>query len=572
VPASILQIAIILLVLTALVVPVGAYLANLFTGERHLLPERLTYRLLGVDPDEEMGWKRYALSLILACGAAMLLGYFLLRAQSLLPLNPLDLPPQDPDQAFNSAASFVTTTNWQSYAGEVSLSYLNQMAFVTFLQIFAPATGLAAFAALARGLSRNGYAGLGNFWVDITRVIFRLSLPLSFALALFFVWQGEPQTLAPNVTATTLEGETQEIARGPVASLSSIKHLGNNGGGFFNMNSAHPFENPTPLVDVLQSIAMLLFTAATTYAFGTMLGRRRQGWVFFAVGMILLVGSISLVYSAEQAGNPLLTQAGADQAVVSEPGASQGGGNMEGAEVRNGVGLNAAFVAITTATQTGSVNVMHDSLTPLGGLAALINMQLNAVFGGEGVGFISLVTYAILAVFIVGLMVGRSPEFLGKKIEAREVTLVVLSLLFYPASILGFTGLAMVWPGALDSLANPGAHGFAEILYAFTSGTENNGSAFAGLTADTPFFNTALGFAILIGRYLTLLPLLAVAGSLAAKRTVPQTAGTFSTATPLFGVTLIGVILIIGGLTFFPTWALGLLAEHFQMLAGKTFS
>ena len=570
--ASILQIIIILVVLTALVVPVGAYLANLFTGERHLLPERLTYRLLGVDPTEQMSWKRYALSLILACGAAMLLGYVLLRAQSLLPLNPLDLPPQDPDQAFNSAASFVTTTNWQSYVGEVSLSYLNQMAFVTFMQIFAPATGLAAFAALARGLSRNGYAGLGNFWVDITRIIFRLSLPLSFVLALFFVWQGEPQTLTSNVTATTLEGGTQEIARGPVASLSSIKHLGNNGGGFFNMNSAHPFENPTPIVDVLQSIAMLLFTASTTYAFGTMLGRRRQGWVFFAVGMILLVGSISLVFSAESSGNPLLTQAGADQTVVSEPGAYQGGGNMEGAEVRNGVGLNAVFVAITTATQTGSVSNMHDSLTPLGGLGALVNMQLNAVFGGEGVGFISLITYAILAVFIVGLMVGRSPEFLGKKIEAREVTLVVLSLLFYPASILGFTGLAMVWPGALDSLANPGAHGFTEILYAFTSGTENNGSAFAGLTADTPFFNIALAFAILIGRYLTLLPLLAVAGSLAAKRALPETAGTFSTATPLFGITLIGVILIIGGLTFFPTWALGLLAEHFQMLAGRTFS
>lgn len=570
--ASILQIVVILVVLTALVVPVGAYLANILTGERHLLPERVAYRLLGVDPSEEMGWKRYAISLLLASGAAMLLGYLLLRVQSFLPLNPLDLPPQDPDQAFNSAASFDTTTNWQSYAGEVSLSYFNQMAFVTFLQVFAPATGLAAFAALVRGLARNGYAGLGNFWVDLTRVIFRLFLPLSFALALFFVWQGEPQTVASSVTATTLEGETQEIARGPVASLSSIKHLGNNGGGFFNMNSAHPFENPTPLVDAFQSVAMLLFTAATTYAFGSMLGRRRQGWVFFAVGMILLVGSISLVYSAEQAGNPLLTEVGADQSIVSDPGASQGGGNMEGSEVRNGVGLNAAFVAITTATQTGSVNTMHDSLTPLGGLGAIVNMQLNTVFGGEGVGFISLVTYAILAVFIVGLMVGRSPEFLGKKIEAREITLVVLSLLFYPASILGFTGLAMVWPGALESLANPGAHGFSEILYAYTSGTENNGSAFAGLTADTPFFNTTIAFAILIGRYLTLVPLLAVAGSLAAKRAVPESAGTFSTATPLFGAALIGVILIVGGLTFFPTWALGQLAEYFQMLAGKTFS
>ncbi|MBV9453160.1 MAG: potassium-transporting ATPase subunit A, partial [Rubrobacter sp.] len=418
------------------------------------------------------------------------------------------------------------------------------------------------------GLARSGFDRLGNFWVDLPRIIFRLIRPHSLVLALLFVWQGETQTLATSVSATTLEGGTQEIARGPVASLSSIKHLGNNGGGFFNQNSAHPFENPTPLVDAIQSVAMLLFTASTFYAFGIMIGRRRQGWVLFAVAAILLVGSICLVYPAEQYGNPLLTSAGADQSLS----ADQSGGNMEGKEVRFGIPLSAAFVSITTATQTGSVNGMHDSLTPLGGLGALVNMKLNAIFGGEGVGFISVITYAILAVFIVGLMVGRSPEFLGKKIEAREVTLVVLSLLFYPASILGFTGLAMVWPGALDSLANPGAHGFSEILYAYTSGTENNGSAFAGLNANTPFFNTTIAFAILIGRYLTLVPLLAVAGSLATKRTVPQSAGTFSTATPLFGATLIGVILIVGGLTYFPAWALGQLAEHFQMLAGQTFS
>ena len=565
---DILQIVVILLVLGVLVVPTGKYLANILTSERHLSPERLTYRLFGIDPSEEMNWKRYSVALLLASGAVMLLGYALLRLQSFLPLNPLGLPPQEPDQAFNSAASFDTTTNWQSYAGEMSLSYFNQMAFVTFLQVFAPATGLAAFAALTRGLARSGFEGLGNFWVDLTRIIFRLILPLSLVLALLFVWQGETQTLATSVSATTLEGGTQEIARGPVASLSSIKHLGNNGGGFFNQNSAHPFENPTPLVDAIQSVAMLLFTASTFYAFGIMIGRRRQGWVLFAVAAILLVGSICLVYPAEQYGNPLLTSAGADQSLS----ADQSGGNMEGKEVRFGIPLSAAFVSITTATQTGSVNGMHDSLTPLGGLGALVNMKLNAIFGGEGVGFISVITYAILAVFIVGLMVGRSPEFLGKKIEAREVTLVVLSLLFYPASILGFTGLAMVWPGALDSLANPGAHGFSEILYAYTSGTENNGSAFAGLNANTPFFNTTIAFAILIGRYLTLVPLLAVAGSLAAKRTVPQSAGTFSTATPLFGATLIGVILIVGGLTYFPAWALGQLAEHFQMLAGQTFS
>ena len=566
-PLEILQIAIVLVVLTILAVPTGAYIANIFTGERHLLPERLTYRLLGVDPDEEMNWKRYSVALVLASGAAMLLGYVLLRLQSFLPLNPLDLPPQDPDQAFNSAASFDTTTNWQSYVGEISLSYFNQMAFVTFLQVFAPATGLAAFAALIRGLTRSGFDGLGNFWVDLTRIIIRLSLPFAFVLALVFVWQGEPQTLSSSAVAHTVQGGTQEIARGPVASLSSIKHLGNNGGGFFNMNSAHPYENPTPLVDALQKVAMLLFTASVTYTFGTMISRRRQGWLFFAVFMVLLIGSVSLVYSAERYGNPLLTQAGADQALT----ADQSGGSMEGKEVRFGIAQSSLFVSVTTATQTGSVNNMHDSLTPLGGLGALINMQLNSVFGGEGVGFISLITYAILTVFIVGLMVGRSPEFLQEKIEAKEVTLVVISLLLYPASILGFTGLAMVWPGALDSLANPAAHGFSEILYAYTSGTENNGSAFAGLSADTPFFNTTIAFAILIGRYLTLVPLLAVAGSLAAKRPIPETAGTFSTATPLFGATLVGVILIVGGLTFFPAWALGAIVEHLQMLAGKTF-
>lgn len=329
-----------------------------------------------------MSWKRYALALVLASGAAMLLGYALLRLQSFLPLNPQGLSPQDPNQAFNSAASFDTTTNWQSYAGEISLSYFNQMAFATFLQVFAPATGLAAVAALIRGFGRFGFTGLGSFWVDMTRVILRLFLPLSFTLALVFVWQGEPQTFVPSVVAHTLQGGTQEIATGPVASLSSIKHLGNNGGGFFNMNSAHPYENPTPLVGALQIVMMLLFTASVTYAFGRMLSRTRQGWVFFATFMILLVGSVALVYSSEQAGNPLLTQAGVDQALS----AGQSGGNMEGKAVRLGIAQSSLFTSVTTGTQTGSVEVMHDSLTPLGGSGALLNMQLNSVFGGAGVG------------------------------------------------------------------------------------------------------------------------------------------------------------------------------------------
>ncbi|WP_273843555.1 potassium-transporting ATPase subunit KdpA [Rubrobacter calidifluminis] len=564
---GILQIIVILVVLSLLAVPLGRYLVWIFEGERHLLPERMIYRLLGIRPDDEMGWKRYSLSLLSVCAASMLLGYLVLRLQALLPLDTGHLPPQDPDQAFNTSSSFVTTTNWQSYAGEVSLSYLEQMLFVTFMQVFAPATGLAAAAAVIRGLSRSGLAELGNFWVDLTRIILRLQLPLSFLLALVLVWQGVPQTLSPSVVAHTLQGGIQEIARGPVASLDAIKHLGNNGGGYFNANSAHPYEDPTPLTGALQILAMLLITASVIHAFGRMLSRERQGVVFFAVFLVLLVGSVALIYSSEQAGNPLLSKVGADQT----PTSTQSGGNMEGKEVRFGISQSSLFTAVTTGTQTGSVDNMHDSLTPLGGLGALINMQLNAVFGGEGVGFVSLLTYAILAVFIVGLMVGRSPEFLGKKIDAREITLVVVSLLIYPASILGFTALAMVWPGSLNGLGNPGAHGFSEVLYAFTSGTENNGSAFAGLSADTPFYNTTIGLAMLAGRYLPLVPLLAVAGSLAGKGTLPETKGTFSTATPLFGATLIGVILIIGGLTFFPSWALGPLAEEFQMLAGKTF-
>ncbi|GEM88283.1 potassium-transporting ATPase subunit KdpA [Meiothermus granaticius] len=565
--AGVVQILIVLILMTGLAALVGGYLARVFTLPGHWALERLTYRLLGIDPVEKMSWQRYASALVLTNLLMMLLGYLLLRLQGWLPLNPGHLPPQSPDLAFNTAASFVTNTNWQSYAGETSLSNFSQMAVITFLMFVSAATGLAAGGAFIRALSRAGFAAIGNFWVDLTRVTYRVLLPLSFVLAVVYVQQGVPQTLSAGVLATTLEGAPQQIVLGPVASLESIKHIGTNGGGFFNTNAAHPYENPTPLTNALHILAMLLIPSALTYTFGSMLVRRRQGWLFFGTFLVLFVGFLALVYTAEQRGNPLLSKVGADQSLT----AGQSGGNLEGKELRFGIAQTSLFITTTTAATTGSVNAMHDSLTPLGGLVPLAQMMLNVVFGGEGVGFINLVQYVILAVFIIGLMVGRTPEFLGKKLEAKEVSLTTLALLAHPASILGFTALALVWPGALSSLGNPGAHGFSEVLYAYTSGTANNGSAFAGLNANTPFYNTTLGLAMLFGRFLTLLPMLAVAGSLAAKRSLPQTAGSFSTETGLFGGVLVLVILIVGGLTFFPALALGPIVEHLQMLAGKTF-
>ncbi len=565
--AGIAQILVVLLAMTLLAVLVGGYLARVFTSPRHWTLERLTYRFWGIDPAEEMPWQRYATALVLSNLFMMLLGYALLRLQGLLPLNPNHLPPQSPDLAFNTAASFMTNTDWQSYAGETSLSNFSQMAVITFLMFVSAATGLAAGGAFIRALSRAGVAAIGNFWVDLTRVTYRVLLPITFGLALVYVQQGVPQTLSAGALATTLEGAVQRIALGPVASLESIKHVGTNGGGFFNTNAAHPYENPTPFTNALHILSMLLIPSALTYAFGSMLARRRQGWVFFGTALVLFVGFLALVYTAEQSGNPLLARVGADQTLS----AGQSGGNLEGKEVRFGIAQTSLFIATTTAATTGSVDAMHDSLTPLGGLVPLAQMMLNVVFGGDGVGFINLVQYAILAVFVVGLMVGRTPEFLGKKLEAKEVSLTVLALLAHPASILGFTALAVVWPGALDSLGNPGPHGFSEILYAYTSGTANNGSAFAGLNANTPFYNTTIGLAMLFGRFLTLLPLLAVAGSLAAKRSLPRMAGSFSTDTLLFAGVLVLVILMVGGLTFFPALALGPIVEHLQMLVGKTF-
>ncbi|EZP57863.1 MULTISPECIES: potassium-transporting ATPase subunit KdpA [Delftia] len=562
-----MEYALVLLLMTALAVPMGQWLARCFTSEHHAWIERLSFRALGVNPAERMGWQRYGLALLLSNGAMLLLGYALLRAQGWLPLNALGNAAQTPDLAFNTAASFVTNTNWQAYSGESSLSNATQMVAITFMMFAGAITGVVAAAGFIRGLARSSASDLGNYWVDYVRVLWRVMLPLSFVVALVYVWQGVPQALDGQVWATTLEGARQQILLGPVASLESIKHIGTNGGGFFGMNAAHPFENPTPLTNAIHILGMLLIPSAMTYAFGSMLLRRRQGWVLFGACLVMFVGFLALVFTAEQAGNPLLTAAGADQQIS----ATQPGGNMEGKELRFGIADTALFVATTTAATTGSVNAMHDSLTPLGGLVPLAQMMLNCVFGGDGVGLINLLQYAILTVFLAGMMIGRTPEFLGKKIEAREIKLVMLAVMAHPISVLGFTALAAVWPDTLASLANRGPHGFSEVLYAYASGTANNGSAFAGLNANTPFFNTTIGLAMLAGRYLTLLPMLALAGSLAAKPTVPAGPGTFPTATPLFMGLLVFVVVVVGGLTFLPSLALGPVVEQLQMLSGQVY-
>jgi len=563
-----MEFAAVLAAATVLTIPMGKWLARCFTSEHHGWLERLSYRAMGVNPQERMGWQRYGAALVLSNAVMMLLGYLLLRLQGSLPLNPLAIAAQAPDLAFNTAASFITNTNWQAYAGENSLSNATQMVVITFLMFAGATTGVAAGAGFVRGLARSSAQDIGNFWVDFVRVFWRVLLPLSFLLALVYVWQGIPQTLHTEAVATTLEGARQQLLVGPVASLESIKHLGTNGGGFFSMNAAHPFENPTPLTNLLHILAMLLIPAGMTYAFGAMLLRRKQGWVLFAACMVMFIGFLSLVFVAEQQGSQLLARAGADQ----QWSPTQSGGNMEGKELRFGIADTALFVTVTTAATTGSVNAMHDSLTPLGSITPLAQMMLNCVFGGDGVGLINLIQYAILTVFLAGMMIGRTPEFLGKKIEVREIKLVMLAVLVPPACILGFTALAVLWPDAAASLNNRGPHGFSEILYAYASATANNGSAFAGLNANTPFFNTTIGLAMLAGRFLTLVPMLAVAGSLAAKATVPAGPGTFPTATPLFMGLLVFVVLVVGGLTFLPALALGPVIEHLQMLVGQLYA
>jgi K+-transporting ATPase ATPase A chain len=544
----------------------GRYIHRVMEGERVFLSpilrpvERGIYRVTGVDEAVEQGWKGYAISVLAFAAVAIVVGYGWLRLQDVLPLNQGGIPPMTPDLAFNTSVSFETNTNWQNYSGETGATYLSQAAMLAVRNFTSAATGLAIAVALFRGLSRRSASTIGNYWVDITRAVLYLLLPLSIVGALVLVWQGVPQTWDPTHSVTTLQGATQNIAIGPVASQEWIKELGNNGGGFFNANSVHPFENPTPLTNWLEMFAILLFPFSLTYAFGRYAGDQRQGWtIFAAMAIVLGVGAVGAMH-VEFVGNPLFP-AGVDQAL----------GNMEGKDVRNGAALGGLWAAVTTGTSTGAINAWHDSFQPIAGLVPLFNMELGEVTpGGIGAGMYGmLVIGAILAVFIAGLMVGRTPEYLGKKVEAFEIKMAMLVALVLGASILGFTALASVTPEGLAGPLNPGPHGFAEILYAYSSQTGNNGSAFAGLTGNTPFYNVTGGLAMLIGRYGMIVPILALAGSMAAKRRVAPSLGTFPTTGPLWVVLLIGVVIIVGALTFFPALSLGPIVEQLIQNAGK---
>ena len=554
-----LQIALFCAIVVALARPLGGWLTRILDGAPTAF-ERPLYHAAGVNPNEEQGWLGYAFALLAFNLAGALVLYALMRLQAVLPLNPAGLPAVPPALAFNTAVSFVTNTNWQNYGGETTMSHLTQMAGLAVQNFASAATGLAVAAALIRGFARASARKVGNFWVDLTRITLFVLLPLSAALALALVAAGIPQTLAASIEATTLEGARQVIAAGPVASQVAIKMLGTNGGGFFNANAAHPFENPTAVANLLQMAAIFALGAAMTNVFGRMVGDERQGWAILgAMGALFLAG-VAATYWAEAAGNPLVQALGVD------------GGNMEGKEVRFGITLSALFAVVTTAASCGAVNAMHDSLTPLGGLVPMLNMQLGEIIvGGVGAGLYGMLVFVLVTIFIAGLMVGRTPEYVGKKIEAREVKLAMLAILSLPLAMLGFTAVAVVLPGAVASIANPGPHGFSEILYAYTSAAANNGSAFGGLGGNTDWYNVTLGLAMLTGRFLVILPALAIAGSLAAKKSVPASAGSFPTQGPLFVSLLTGVILIVGGLTFFPALALGPVVEHLAMIAGQTF-
>ncbi|MDM4771677.1 potassium-transporting ATPase subunit KdpA [Solimonas sp. SE-A11] len=548
-----------------LVRPLGGHILRVVEGQRHGLSrvfgpvERLFYRAAGVDPVGEQSWRGYALAMLAFNFAGFVLLYALLRTQQWLPLNPQGLPALSPHLAFNTAISFVTNTNWQSYGGETTMSYFSQMVGLTVQNFVSAATGIALAVALIRGFARRQAQALGNFWADLTRVTLYILLPLCLPYALFLVWQGVPQNLLPYTEATTLEGAKQLIAQGPIASQEAIKMLGTNGGGFMNANSAHPFENPTALSNMVQMLSIFAIGAALTNVFGRMVDDEKEGWAIFgAMGLLFLLG-VGVAYWAETSANPLLQSAGVDT-------------NLEGKEVRFGVPASILFAIITTAASCGAVNAMHDSLMPLAGMIPMINMQLGeVVIGGVGAGLYGMLLFVILAVFIAGLMVGRTPEYLGKKIEAREVKLTVLAILAAPLCILGFTSLAGVLDVGLVGLQDKGPHGFGEILYAYTSAAANNGSAFAGLTANSPFYNTTLGISMLLGRFAIIIPMLAIAGSLAAKNTVAPSPGTFPTNNGLFVALLVGVVLIVGGLTFFPALALGPIAEHFALLQGSRY-
>ena len=569
-----IQIALYCVILTLLVKPFGGYMTRVFNGERTFLSpvlrpvEDSLYAVSGVDKREEQHWLTYGLATMAFTLAGFVTLYALQRLQDVLPFNPQKLAAISPDLAFNTSVSFVTNTNWQSYTPESTMSYLTQMAGLTVHNFVSAATGIALAIALIRGFARRSAKTVGNFWVDMTRCVLYILLPISIVVGLSFVWQGMPQNLGAYTEATTLEGAKQVIAQGPVASQEVIKMLGTNGGGFFNANSAHPFENPNALTNFVQILLIFSIGAGLTNVFGRMVGSQRHGWAIFAVMGLLFLAGVATVYPVEASGNPAFTALHVDSA----PSALQAGGNMEGKEVRLGIANSALFATVTTDASCGAVNTMHDSLLPLAGMIPMINIQLGEIiFGGVGSGLYGMLLFAIVAVFVAGLMVGRTPEYLGKKIEAKEVKMAMLAILILPLSILGFTAVAVVIKPGLASLANAGPHGFSEALYAYTSATGNNGSAFAGLSANTPFWNTTLGIAMWVGRFLFIVPMLAVAGSLASKKLVPASAGTFPTDGGLFVGLVMGVILIVGGLTFFPALALGPVVEHLSLHSGTLY-
>ncbi|MFN3718843.1 MAG: potassium-transporting ATPase subunit KdpA [Rhizobium rhizophilum] len=563
-----LQISLLFLAVLLVIKPLGLYMARVFSGERTFLSpvlgrvERDLYRVSGISPEKEQSWLGYTLAMLTFSLAGFMALYAMLRLQAYLPLNPQELAGMPPDLAFNTAVSFVTNTNWQNYGGETTLSHFSQMAGLTVQNFLSAATGMALAIAVTRALARSKVATLGNFWVDMTRATLYVLLPLAIVVALAFVAMGLPQTLDGSVTATTLEGANQVISLGPVASQEAIKQLGTNGGGFFNVNAAHPFENPSAWSNYLNIFAMLSISASLVYTFGQMVGNRRQGWALISAMAFLLITGVTVTYWAEAQGNTILTAIGVDPAL----------GNMEGKEVRFGQAMTALYAAVTTGLSDGGVNGMHGSFTGLGGLVPMFLIQLGEVLpGGVGSGLYGMLVFAILSVFVAGLMVGRTPEFLGKKIEGREMKFAMLAVLILPLVILGFTSVSAMLPFAVASVGTSGPHGLSEILYAYTSAAGNNGSAFGGLTGNTPWYNTTLGISMLLGRFAYVVPVMAIAGSLAAKVKSPASAGTFPTDGPLFVGLLIGIILILGGLQFLPALVLGPVVEHFAMLAGQTF-
>ena len=586
--AGILQIAIFFALILACTKPIGIFMTRVFDGERTFLHpvlrwlEVLTYKVIGVQEEVEQRWTQYTAALLSFSIFGFLLVYFIQRAQGFLPLNPQGFGAGNvsPDLAFNTSSSFVTNTNWQAYSGESTLSYFVQMAALTVQNFASAAAGIAVAIALVRGFVRQEKKTIGNFWVDVTRATVYVLLPISIVAAVAFCAMGVIQNLHPYTTIATVEGAKQVIAQGPVASQEAIKHLGTNGGGFFGANSSHPFENPTPLSNLLQMFLIFVIPAGLTYTFGRMVKDTRQGWAIFAAFAVMSLAGVFVAYHFEQGGNPILSSLGVQSAATT----GQAGGNMEGKEVRFGIANSALFATVTTDASCGAVNSMHDSFTPIGGLVPLFNMMTGEViFGGTGAGLYGILLYCILAVFIAGLMVGRTPEYLGKKIEQKEVKMAMLAIIATAFSILMFSAISTViqfpakgyWnpPGAATAnMTNSGPHGFGEILYTYVSGTGNNGSAFGGLATNTPWYNLTIGLAMFMGRFLFLIPLLAAAGSLAAKRKVPSTSGTFPTHGPLFVGLLVGTVLIVGALTFFPAIALGPVVEHFLMNSGKLFS